>query len=131
MRDLLLDTHIWLWSLIAPQRLSPEVREAITRPGRTLWLSAISAWEAHLLAERGRIQVDSSPRVFVQQALRSAPIQEAPLTADIAVASRSVALPHRDPADRFIVATALVRGLVLVTADADILRSRAVDVLPA
>jgi len=51
----------------------------------------------------------------------TAPFQEAPLTHEIAAASRRLNLPQRDPADRFLAATALVLDLVLVTADASLL----------
>ena len=59
-----------------------------------------------------------------------APVAEAPLTIDVALASRSVDVEHQDPADRFIVATAAVHGLTLVTADARLLRCRGIEVLP-
>ena len=58
------------------------------------------------------------------------PISEAPMTVDVALASRTVDVEHRDPADRFIVATAKVYGLKLVTADARLLRCRDIEVLP-
>ena len=51
---LLLDTHIWIWSLISPERLSPEVRRALSGPDHELWLSAISVWET---LEIGRAHV--------------------------------------------------------------------------
>jgi PIN domain nuclease of toxin-antitoxin system len=58
-----------------------------------------------------------------------APLREAPVTHEIALATRSVALPHRDPADRLLVATALIHGLTLVTADRNVGRSKQVPVL--
>jgi PIN domain nuclease of toxin-antitoxin system len=58
-----------------------------------------------------------------------APLQEAPVTHEIALATRSIALPHRDPADRSLVATALIYGLTLVTADRNVGRSKQVPVL--
>jgi PIN domain nuclease of toxin-antitoxin system len=51
--NLLLDTHIWLWSLLSPERLTPTVRAALTSGDRRLWLSPRSVWEACLLIERG------------------------------------------------------------------------------
>jgi PIN domain nuclease of toxin-antitoxin system len=54
---LLLDIHFWLWALLDPDRLSPAVREALAAADNELWLSPISVWEAHLLAERGRVRV--------------------------------------------------------------------------
>lgn len=126
---LLLDTHIWLWALLEPARLSPVVRAALEAPERELWLSPISVWEALLLAERGRIRVDTTPADWVERMVRAVPRREAPLTHDIAVASRAVQLAHDDPADRFLAATAKVLGLTLVTADQRLIEGREYPVL--
>ena len=120
---LLLDTHIWLWALLDPQRLSPAVRAALVSRENELWLSPISVWEALLLAERGRVRVDTAPTEWVEQMVRALPRREAALTHDIAVASRRLTLSHDDPADRFLAATAQVLGLTLVTADARLIAS--------
>jgi PIN domain nuclease of toxin-antitoxin system len=66
---------------------------------------------------------------LLQKALTLAPLREAPLTHEIALATRSVRLPHRDPADRFLVATALIHGLTLVTADQNVGSSKQIPVL--
>ncbi len=120
---LLLDTHIWLWALLEPERLSPVVRAALASPENELWLSPISVWEAMLLAERGRVRVGTTPTEWVERMVRALPRREAALTHDIAVASRQLMLAHEDPADRFLAATAQVLGLTLVTADARLLGS--------
>jgi PIN domain nuclease of toxin-antitoxin system len=120
---LLLDTHIWLWALLDPERLSPVVRAALGSSENELWLSPISVWEALLLAERGRVHVDTSPNEWVERMVRALPRREAALTHDIAVASRGLTLSHEDPADRFLAATAQVMGLTLVTADARLIAS--------
>ena len=114
---LLLDTHIWLWSILEPNRLPRPAREALGSQATELWLSPISLWETLLLAERGRLELDAAPHDWVRDARAAAPVLEAPLTFEVAVASRNIALPHDDPADRFIAASAKVYGLELVTAD--------------
>ena len=127
---LLLDTHIWLWSLLEPERLSDSVKRALQSREDELRLSSISVWEALLLAERGRVTLDPDPRRWLRDALSVGPIVEAPVTVDVAVVSRTIDVEHQDPADRFIAATAKVYGLRLVTADARLLRCRDVEVLP-
>ena len=127
---LLLDTHIWLWSLLDPDRLADSARHAFLTGDNQLRLSPVSVWEALLLAERGRVVLDPDPHRWLRKAMSTSPIVEAPLTIDVALASRTVDVEHRDPADRFIVATAKVYGLTLVTADARLLRCRDIHVLP-
>ncbi len=127
---MLLDTHIWLWALLDPARLSRAVRALLASPAETLRLSPISVWEAMMLAERGRIALEPDPRRWLDRALAAAPVTEVPLTFEVAMVSRSIALDHKDPADRFIAASALVFGLTLVTADARLLDCPDIEVLP-
>jgi PIN domain nuclease of toxin-antitoxin system len=115
----LLDTHIWLWSLNEPQRLGRRVLLELKNPTNELWLSPISTWEALTLSAKGRIQLPQDLALWVAQA--TAPLREAPLTHEIALASRQLSLLHNDPADRFLAATAQVLHLTLVTADANLL----------
>lgn len=120
---LLLDTHIWLWSLLDPDRLTSPVRDALQSPQNELWLSPISVWEALMLVERGRLSVESDATEWVEDMVGALPRREAPLTHQVAVESRRVSLSHQDPADRFLAATAVVYELTLVTADERMLQS--------
>ena len=116
---LLLDTHIWLWSLLDPERLGKRVRQEMGNPENELWLSAISTWEALTLHAKGRVRLHGDLAEWVARAV--APFREAPLTHEIALAARQLPLPQQDPADRFLAATARVLDLTLVTADAGLL----------
>ncbi|GIX47756.1 MAG: ribonuclease VapC [Candidatus Tectimicrobiota bacterium] len=126
---LLLDTHIFLWSLLEPERLSRRVATALEDPGNELWLSPIVIWEVLILAEKGRVVLEPDAVAWVRRALQTIPFREAPLTHEVAIQSRFVALPHQDPADRFLAATALVYDLTLVTADERLLRAPSIPIL--
>ena len=123
---LLLDTHIWIWSLQDPARLSRRVASALTDRHNELWLSPISVWEFLLLVERGRIEIrgKTDARDWVAAAFDRVPLKEAPVTREVAVLSRYLGLDHEDPADRFLGATAAVYDLTLVSADDRLLRSK-------
>jgi PIN domain nuclease of toxin-antitoxin system len=127
---LLLDTHIWLWSLLDPERLGPRTRAAIDDPDHEKWLSPVSVWEPLVLAERGRLALEPDPESWARVHLARLPLQEAPLTAEVAIASRRLRIGSTDPADRFLAASALVYELTLVTADARLREIDGVDVLP-
>jgi PIN domain nuclease of toxin-antitoxin system len=118
---LLLDTHIWIWSFLEPRNIAPRAAEALQDPSNEKWLSPISLWELMLLVEKGRVTLNLSVEEWIGQALREAPIREAPLTAEVVLATNKISLPHRDPADRFLAATALAFGLTLVTSDVRLL----------
>jgi PIN domain nuclease of toxin-antitoxin system len=126
---LLLDTHIWLWSVGESDRIKGRLFRALRDPHNELWVSPVSTWEISLLYDSGRLKLTDSPEAWVQKAMAMAPLREAPLTHEIALATRSVRLAHRDPADRFLVATALVHGLTLVTADRQLSRLDQIKVL--
>ncbi len=114
---LLLDTHIWLWYLQGNNRLSENLQELMSASDTELWLSPISVWETLILAEKGRIELDSEPIVWVKKYLRSLDFKEARLTYEISMRSRQLELSHQDPADRFIAATAVELDLTLATMD--------------
>jgi PIN domain nuclease of toxin-antitoxin system len=127
---LLLDTHIWLWSLLEPARLGERVVRELEEPSNELWLSPITTWEALLLVEKGRIVLSVEPAAWIRTALRTLPFREAPLTHEVAIQSRRMGLPHRDPADALLAATAAVFELTLVTADERLLDSTRYSVMP-
>jgi PIN domain nuclease of toxin-antitoxin system len=120
---LLLDTHVWIWALLEPERLVPAVVEALENEVNELWLSPISAWELIVLVEKGRVVLDRDPAAWISDVSRAVPLRDAVLTRQVAIQSRLVQLSHDDPADRFIAATAIVHDLVLVTADQRLLEA--------
>ena len=126
---LLLDTHIWIWSLLEPQHLTPKVVRALLSPRNELWLSPITTWEFLVLVENGRVALTMEVDAWLAEAQQRAPMYEAPITHEIARESRLVDPPHEDPVDRFLAATAKVLELTLITADERLMRSRAYSVL--
>jgi PIN domain nuclease of toxin-antitoxin system len=114
---LLFDTHIWLWYLLGDPKLSPQLQIIISDRKNDLWLSPISIWETIVLAEKGRIKLQPTTDQWINQALHTLSIREASLTHEIAILSRQIQLPHQDPADRFIAATAIYYNLTLATVD--------------
>lgn len=121
---LLLDTHIWVWSHVEPARLTAPVATALEAPENELWLSPISVWEFLLLVERRRLILKGDTEDWLEAAWSRAALHEAPLNREVVCRSRTVKLPHQDPADRFIAATAQVHDLTLVTDDVNLLKGR-------
>ena len=114
---LLLDTHIWLWYLLADNRLSGELKLLIANPITELWLSPISIWETVILAEKRRISLQPNTSEWINLSLQNLETREAVLNHEIAILSREISLSHQDPADRFIAATAIFYKLTLATVD--------------
>ena len=114
---LLLDTHIFLWALLEPERLSATVANELEFITNEIWLSPISVWETLILGSKKRVLLQPDPVTWIRKALRDLAPKEASLTSEVAIRSRTLDLPHSDPADRFLAATAAVFDLTLVTVD--------------
>ena len=111
---LLLDTHIWLWSLIDTRRLRGKTARLLANMQHEIWLSPVSTVEALSIHLAGRVQLSGDVTDWFVDAMRGT--KEAPLTQEVALATRQ--FPRDcDPFDRVLAATALVFDLTLVTAD--------------
>src|SRR6202171_5825529 len=114
----LLDTHVLIWAVRDPAKLSNPAAQAIRTAGQNggLAISAITLWELAWLATHGRLTFSGTVEDFVEKLSSRTSIR--PITARIAVlASQLPATYSRDPSDRLIGATALAEGIALITKD--------------
>ena len=116
----LLDTHVLVWWLADPQRLSKKQRRVLERvgPDEPVHVSDISLWEIAMLHALGRIRLELPVRDWLERATSPPLVQRIGISP--AIAAEVAALPrsfHRDPADRIIVSTARVHGATLLTCD--------------
>ena len=123
---LLMDTHVWFWTLTEPEKLSKTALKFIqrTKPDNRA-IASISVWEFAMMAARGRIELKTTAQEWLDYAIHKTGLRILELTPKVAV--ESCELPgdfHRDPADRIIVATARINGATLVTKDQRILGYR-------
>jgi PIN domain nuclease of toxin-antitoxin system len=116
---IVLDTHIWWWTISEPGQLSRKARQAIRKtPPDQRAIASVSIWEFAMMVTRGRIELTISPDEWLDHAIRKTGITIIELNPQIAL--ESCKLPgnfHKDPADRIIVATARVSRSTLITKD--------------
>jgi PIN domain nuclease of toxin-antitoxin system len=127
--QLLLDTHIWLWADHEPHKLSSEVHQAIADPANMRFLSPVSIWETILLLEKKKIEIKQDFGEWFERSRTELELQEAPFDWKVVHELRFMMLGHKDPADRFLAATAKAYDLTLVTADQRLLNLRGVKTL--
>ena len=127
---LLLDTHIWIWAAISPEKLAARVRRELQRESNDLYLSPVSIWEACHLDRRKRFRAKPDFPQWLDKSLSQMPLREAPFTFAIAAAASQIELPQADPGDVFLAATALTLDLTLITADSQLLDCSWLKTLP-
>ena len=109
-----LDTHVWVWCAAG----DPRAAALADFKGRPI-VSAISVWEVAMLESRGRLQLEPDVDTWVDSTL-APPVALEPISPAICVESCRMPGLHGDPADRLIVATSVILGLPLITADENI-----------
>jgi PIN domain nuclease of toxin-antitoxin system len=124
-RLLLLDTHVWVWAvegLVDHLRTSVVGAIEAAAQGGRLYVAAVSAWQVAMLVKKGRLVLSRDVRSWVAAARHAPGVRIAPLTVPIAIDSADLpGLATRDPADRFIAATARALSAHLVTCDGPVL----------
>lgn len=118
MTELLLDTHVVLWAVSEPERLSQAAHDALSSPSNALFVSSISAIEIEVKRSIGKLALQVSCREL------AASIGADWLDVNVRHAEQLRGLPllHRDPFDRVLVAQAQAEQWVLVSADESVLR---------
>lgn len=114
----LLDTHVLLWALTAPERLSPKTLQVISSRSSELVVSAASAWEIATKNRLGKLpQADAIVGAY-QRHLSRLGVEQLPIEAEHALLAGRLDWQRRDPFDRMLAAQAMTESLTLITADA-------------
>jgi PIN domain nuclease of toxin-antitoxin system len=121
---IILDTHVWVWWVSSPNKISPSAKKIIDRSmeNNEIFISSISAWEIAILVDKDRLRLTLEVNDWIARSERLRFVTFIPI--DNSIALKSVFLPgdfHSDPADRIIVATAIIAGAPIVTRDEKIL----------
>jgi PIN domain nuclease of toxin-antitoxin system len=117
---IVLDTHAWVWYATESRKLSRAAAASIRRADR-LGVHPISCWEVMLLVERARLRLTMTAAAWIEQALMRPKIEVLGVGPREAVRAAQLGSGFPgDPADRFIVASALELNASLVSRDAGI-----------
>jgi PIN domain nuclease of toxin-antitoxin system len=114
---ILLDTHVLIWSLYEPARLSDDARAAIEKVENVRLVSAATAWELSTKVRLGKLEMARELFASYHDHLVTFQATELVVTSKHSLLAGSFAQTHRDPFDRILAAQALLEGVPLVTAD--------------
>lgn len=123
MTRYLLDSHIILWALTQPRKLSSRTRDILER--EPVYVSPLSIWELMLKHEKGRLALPQAPLV---RAIERAGAYLLSLSTVHVEAASQLIPSHPDPIDRMLLGTARAERMVFITRDA-LLLERAGPVL--
>jgi PIN domain nuclease of toxin-antitoxin system len=126
----LLETHIWLWATLEPHRLTSEIRQALGDSEAVRFLSPVSLWELAVLLKKKRFSLKGDFTTWIERSVVDLGLAEVALTWQVVHGLRFVLPNHKDPADRFLAATAIAYDLTLVTADQKLMNIPRLKVLP-
>jgi PIN domain nuclease of toxin-antitoxin system len=119
---LLLDTHVWVWTQEAPERLGPRAKRLVLGAEHENGVSPISTLEIARLVAAGEIQLSMALSEWISRSMVDLAAHTVGVSHDVAMEAYALSGTfHRDPVDRVLVATARQEGLTLVTADDRIL----------
>ncbi len=114
---LLLDTHIFLWALLSPEKLNSKTKKLLNDPDNEKFLSAASSWEIAIKYARGNLILAREPRKFVVEYAIEAGIILLPISVNDTLEVSDLPHHHKDPFDRLLVVQAKFNDLKLVTSD--------------
>ena len=126
----LLDTHVWLWLVVAPERLSAKAAGLLTDMNTRLLLSAVTSWEIAIKYSLGRLELPQPPAIYVPDRMRRTGVEGLPISHAHTLRVASLGDHHKDPFDRLLVAQAQEESVPILTAD-PIFARYGVQVLPA
>lgn len=115
--NLLLDTHVWLWMELDPDRLGPRTKEALESEGSDLKLSIVSVWELMIKAAKGKLRLPREAQSYIRYRLDSEYASLLGLSVNHAYAVGQLKGGHGDLFDRMLVCQARCESMTLVTAD--------------
>ncbi|REJ85550.1 MAG: type II toxin-antitoxin system VapC family toxin [Acidobacteria bacterium] len=117
----LLDTHVWLWMQVEPERFSRDTTEEILLDSTVdLLLSAASSWEIAIQHALGKLELPLAPTEYVPSRMASSGVLGLPIEHAHALHVASLPPHHTDPFDRLLVAQAQLESLPILTADAQL-----------
>jgi len=118
---LLPDTHLLLWAVDHPQKLSKVAHSLLSDPENELFFSPLSIWEVCIKRALGRSDFQFDPMVLRRSLLLNG-YTELPLTSEHPIAIQTLPPIHKDPIDRLLIAQATVEGITLLTTDGTVAR---------
>ena len=117
MREILLDTHVLLWTQFDSAQLSPRLKDLLNSKVVRWHISQVSILEVQIKHDLGKIALPAAPSEWFPEVVRRSGFAFHPLFNEAIYMLGKLPDHHRDPFDRLLISTALVRGWEIATVD--------------
>ena len=129
---IVVDTHVIIWDALKPGQIGKKAKNAINNANKAdgILFCDISLWEIAMLISRSKLTVDTSYQEFIKLVMNSNNYHLQNITPEIA--EKSTSLPDevsKDPADRIIAATSIIKKVPLVTADKNLIKAKSIETI--
>lgn len=113
----LLDTHIFLWLLFSPEKLTDKIRTVYKNQANEIYLSLVSIWEIQLKSQLGKLHLDIDLETIIDDNIHSGFIKLLPINLSHVLALKDLPFHHKDPFDRLLIAQAIQENLTIISVD--------------
>jgi len=114
---LLLDTHIFLWLLFSPEKVTPQIKAAYKNQEHIVFLSLVSIWEIQLKSQLGKLSLEVDLETIIDDNIHSGFIKPLPIYLNHILALKNLPFYHKDPFDRLLIAQSIQENLTIVSND--------------
>jgi PIN domain nuclease of toxin-antitoxin system len=122
MTRYLLDTAVFLWNFVEPDRLNRQVLRLFENPQNGVFLSSVTAWEIGIKFASGKLQLPEAPRPYIAKRMTPAGLLPLAMTHEHALSAGELPKLHTDPFDRMLVAQARTENMILITSDRQLMK---------
>jgi PIN domain nuclease of toxin-antitoxin system len=117
----IIDTHIFMWSLFSPEKISPRVCEIISDPGNRIYVSTITFWEISLKFSIKKLELEGVTPDELPEFASKLSFELLSLSAEDAASFYHLPkITHKDPFDRMLIWQAIREKMVLISKDSKI-----------
>ncbi|MEZ4527957.1 MAG: type II toxin-antitoxin system VapC family toxin [Desulfobacterales bacterium] len=114
---LLLDTHVFIWLMFSPEKVSAETKKRYKSYENAIFISLVSLWEIQIKSQLGKLHLDIDLETIIDDNIHSGFVNLLPIGVTHILTLKKLPFYHKDPFDRLLIAQAIEENMTIVTCD--------------
>jgi len=119
---ILIDTHVFLWMISAPNKLSDRAKDIIESTNNEVFLSVVSGWEITTKAKINKLKLPEKPEIYIPEQIQKNFIEILPIEMKHVLNIYNLPGIHKDHFDRLLISQSQLEDLPILTNDEKISR---------